>query len=209
MTVRALLVDDHPVVRAGLRAMFESFEGIEVVAEAADGAAALAVAAEQAQAGAALDVVIMDIQMKPVGGIEATRAFKAAGGPPVLILTTFDTQGDIVAAIEAGALGYLLKDAPPEQVQAAVLATARGERTLSPEITAALLERMQRPAISLSAREMELLKLLATGATNKELAEALFISQATVKTHLVHIYTKLGVDNRTAAIAAARREGLL
>ncbi|WP_346874997.1 response regulator transcription factor [Rothia sp. (in: high G+C Gram-positive bacteria)] len=127
----------------------------------------------------------------------------------MLILTTFDTQGDIVAAIEAGALGYLLKDAPPEQVQAAVLATARGERTLSPEITAALIERMQRPAISLSAREMELLKLLATGATNKELAEALFISQATVKTHLVHIYTKLGVDNRTAAIAAARREGLL
>ena len=151
----------------------------------------------------------MDIQMKPMDGIEATRAFKAAGGPPVLILTTFDTQGDIVASIEAGALGYLLKDAPPEQVQAAVLATARGERTLSPEMTAALMERMQRPAISLSAREMELLKLLATGATNKELAEALFISQATVKTHLVHIYTKLGVDNRTAAIAAARSEGLL
>lgn len=209
MTVRALLVDDHPVVRAGLRAMFESFEGTDVVAEAADGSAALAVAAEQARAGAALDVVVMDIQMKPMDGIEATRAFKAAGGPPVLILTTFDTQGDIVAAIEAGALGYLLKDAPPEQVQAAVLATARGERTLSPEITAALMERMQRPAISLSAREMELLKLLATGATNKELAEALFISQATVKTHLVHIYTKLGVDNRTAAIAAARSEGLL
>ncbi|WP_272879200.1 response regulator [Rothia nasimurium] len=205
MTVRALLVDDHPVVRAGLRAMFESFEGIDVVAEAADGSTALAVAAEQARAGAALDVVVMDIQMKPMDGIEATRAFKAAGGPPVLILTTFDTQGDIVAAIEAGALGYLLKDAPPEQVQA----TARGERTLSPEITAALMERMQRPAISLSAREMELLKLLATGATNKELAEALFISQATVKTHLVHIYTKLGVDNRTAAIAAARSEGLL
>ena len=209
MTVRALLVDDHPVVRAGLRTMFESFEGIDVVAEAADGSAALAVAAEQARAGAALDVVVMDIQMKPMDGIEATRAFKAAGGPPVLILTTFDTQGDIVASIEAGALGYLLKDAPPEQVQAAVLATARGERTLSPEMTAALIERMQRPAISLSAREMELLKLLATGATNKELAEALFISQATVKTHLVHIYTKLGVDNRTAAIAAARSEGLL
>ncbi|HJD51340.1 MAG TPA: response regulator transcription factor, partial [Candidatus Rothia avistercoris] len=118
MTVRALLVDDHPVVRAGLRAMFESFEGIDAVAEAANGSVALAVAAEQARAGAALDVVVMDIQMKPMDGIEATRAFKAAGGPPVLILTTFDTQGDIVAAIEAGALGYLLKDAPPEQVQA-------------------------------------------------------------------------------------------
>ncbi|WP_237224310.1 response regulator [Rothia nasisuis] len=209
MTVRALLVDDHPVVLAGLRAMFASFEGVQVVAEASDGSEAVALAADFAARAEPLDVVVMDIQMRPVGGVEATRQLREAGGPPVLILTTFDTQSDIVAAIEAGALGYLLKDAPPEQVQAAVLATARGQRTLAPEITAALMERMQRPAVSLSAREMELLKLLATGATNKELAEKLFISQATVKTHLVHIYAKLGVDNRTAAIAAARAERLL
>lgn len=209
MTVHAMLVDDHPVVRAGLRAMFAGFEDIEVVAEASDGAEAVALAGQLEQEGRRPDVVVMDIQMKPVGGVEATRQLKAQGGPPVLILTTFDTQGDIVAAVEAGALGYLLKDAPPEQVQAAVLATAQGQRTLSPELTLALMERMQRPAVNLSARELELVNLLATGATNKELAEKLFISQATVKTHLVHIYTKLGVDNRTAAIAAARDEGLL
>lgn len=209
MTVHAMLVDDHPVVRAGLRAMFAGFEDIEVVAEASDGAEAVALAGQLEQEGRRPDVVVMDIQMKPVGGVEATRQLKAQGGPPVLILTTFDTQGDIVTAVEAGALGYLLKDAPPEQVQAAVLATAQGQRTLSPELTLALMERMQRPAVNLSARELELVKLLATGATNKELAEKLFISQATVKTHLVHIYTKLGVDNRTAAIAAARSEGLL
>lgn len=209
MTVHAMLVDDHPVVRAGLRAMFAGFEDIEVVAEASDGAEAVALAGQLEQEGRRPDVVVMDIQMKPVGGVEATRQLKAQGGPPVLILTTFDTQGDIVVAVEAGALGYLLKDAPPEQVQAAVLATAQGQRTLSPELTLALMERMQRPAVNLSARELELVKLLATGATNKELAEKLFISQATVKTHLVHIYTKLGVDNRTAAIAAARSEGLL
>lgn len=209
MTVHAMLVDDHPVVRAGLRAMFAGFEDIEVVAEASDGAEAVALAGQLEQEGRRPDVVVMDIQMKPVGGVEATRQLKAQGGPPVLILTTFDTQGDIVAAVEAGALGYLLKDAPPEQVQAAVLATAQGQRTLSPELTLALMERMQRPAVNLSARELELVNLLATGATNKELAEKLFISQSTVKTHLVHIYTKLGVDNRTAAIAAARSEGLL
>lgn len=209
MTVHAMLVDDHPVVRAGLRAMFAGFEDIEVVAEASDGAEAVALAGQLEQEGRRPDVVVMDIQMKPVGGVEATRQLKAQGGPPVLILTTFDTQGDIVAAVEAGALGYLLKDAPPEQVQAAVLATAQGQRTLSPELTLALMERMQRPAVNLSARELELVNLLATGATNKELAEKLFISQSTVKTHLVHIYTKLGVDNRTAAIAAARAEGLL
>lgn len=209
MTIRTLLVDDHPVVRAGLGAMFAAFDGIEVVAEAADGSEAVRIAADFASRQEPLDVVVMDLQMKPVGGVEATRQLTAASGPPVLILTTFDTQSDIVAAIEAGAAGYLLKDAPPEQVRAAVVATAEGRRTLSPEITLALMERMQRPAVSLSAREMELLQLLATGATNRELAEKLFISQATVKTHLVHIYSKLGVDNRTAAIAAAREEGLL
>lgn len=209
MTVRTLLVDDHPVVRAGLRAMFEELDGIEVVADAADGAQALALCADFARRGEPLDVVVMDIQMKPMDGVTATRGLRQAGGPPVLILTTFDTQGDIVAAVEAGALGYLLKDAPPEQVRQAVLATARGERTLSPEVTAALMDRLSRPAVALSARETELLQLLATGASNKELAEKLFISQSTVKTHLVHIYTKLGVDNRTAAIAAARAENLL
>lgn len=209
MTVRVLLVDDHPVVRAGLRAMFEEFENITVVAEAADGGAALAEVARFAEQGHPLDAVVMDLQMKPVGGIIATRSITEQFRTPVLVLTTFDTQSDIVAAVEAGALGYLLKDAPPEQVQAAVVATAEGRRTLSPDIAATLMDRMHRPVITLSKRETEILALLATGATNREMAQQLFISESTVKTHLVHIYSKLGVDNRTAAVATARAENLL
>lgn len=209
MTIRVLLVDDHPVVRAGLRAMFEEFENITVVAEAADGGAALAEVARFAEQGHPLDAVVMDLQMKPVGGIIATRSITEQFRTPVLVLTTFDTQSDIVAAVEAGALGYLLKDAPPEQVQAAVVATAEGRRTLSPDIAATLLDRMHRPVITLSHRETEILTLLATGATNREMAQRLFISESTVKTHLVHIYSKLGVDNRTAAVATARAENLL
>lgn len=209
MTIRVLLVDDHPVVRAGLRAMFEEFENITVVAEAADGGAALAEVARFAEQGHPLDAVVMDLQMKPVGGIIATRSITEQFRTPVLVLTTFDTQSDIVAAVEAGALGYLLKDAPPEQVQAAVVATAEGRRTLSPDIAATLMDRMHRPVITLSKRETEILALLATGATNREMAQRLFISESTVKTHLVHIYSKLGVDNRTAAVATARAENLL
>lgn len=209
MTIRVLLVDDHPVVRAGLRAMFEEFENITVVAEAADGGAALAEVARFAEQGHPLDAVVMDLQMKPVGGIIATRSITEQFRTPVLVLTTFDTQSDIVAAVEAGALGYLLKDAPPEQVQAAVVATAEGRRTLSPDIAAALIDSMHRPVITLSKRETEILVLLATGATNREMAQRLFISESTVKTHLVHIYSKLGVDNRTAAVATARAENLL
>ncbi|WP_237202851.1 response regulator [Rothia endophytica] len=209
MTIRVLLVDDHPVVRAGLRAMFEEFENITVVAEAADGGAALAEVARFAEQGHPLDAVVMDLQMKPVDGIVATRSITEQFRTPVLVLTTFDTQSDIVAAVEAGALGYLLKDAPPEQVQAAVVATAEGRRTLSPDIAATLMDRMHRPVITLSKRETEILALLATGATNREMAQRLFISESTVKTHLVHIYSKLGVDNRTAAVATARAENLL
>ena len=209
MTIHVLLVDDHPVVRAGLRAMFEEFENITVVAEAADGGAALAEVARFAEQGHPLDAVVMDLQMKPVGGIIATRSITEQFRTPVLVLTTFDTQSDIVAAVEAGALGYLLKDAPPEQVQAAVVATAEGRRTLSPDIAATLMDRMHRPVITLSQRETEILTLLATGATNREMAQRLFISESTVKTHLVHIYSKLGVDNRTAAVATARAENLL
>lgn len=207
--LKILLVDDHPIVRAGLRAVLSGFDDIQVLAEAADGTEALATAGNLANAGTPVDVVVMDIQMKPMNGIDATAAFTAAGGPPVLILTTFDTQSDIIAALEAGALGYLLKDAPPEQVHTAVLDTAAGKNTLSPEIAMALVNRMRKSQVSLSTREKELLTLLATGATNKQLAQQLFISEATVKTHLVHIYSKLGVDNRTGAIARAREEGLL
>lgn len=207
--ITILLVDDHPIVRAGLKAVFTAFDDIAVIAEASDGAAALETLEQLKSENRTPDAVIMDLQMKPMNGIDATAAIRSAGGPPVLVLTTFDTQADIVAAIEAGALGYLLKDAPAEQVHQAVLATAAGKRTLSPEITEVLLERMRTPAPELSPREIELLTALATGATNKQLAKSLFISEATVKTHLVHIYTKLGVDNRTAAISRAREMRLV
>lgn len=206
-TLRVLLVDDHPVVRAGLRAVLESPAGIVVAAEAADGQEALEVLADP---GAAVDVVVMDLQMGPgMGGVEATRRIRALGGPPVLILTTFDTQADIMAALDAGAIGYLLKDAPPEDVRRAVHDAAAGRAVLSPAVTAQLVRRSTRPATALSPRETEILQRLATGATNRQLAKALFISEATVKTHLVHIYDKLGVDNRTAAIDRARTDRII
>ena len=201
--VRVLLVDDHPVVRTGLRALLEGFDGVHVVGEAADGAEALAMLDDQ------VDVVVMDIEMPGLDGITTTQRITAAHGPPVLVLTTYDTQSDVLAAIDAGAKGYLLKDAAPEKRRQAIVDTAAGKPTLSPNIAAMLMNRMQQPQTALSAREVQLLTLLATGATNKQLAQSLFISEATVKTHLVHIYQKLGVTNRTAAITTAQEQRLI
>lgn len=203
--IRILLVDDHPVVRAGLRAMLAEFEGFTVVAEAAEGGAAIREVQRRLALGEAIDMVLMDLQMgEGMDGVSATKAIKAlVGAPPVLILTTYDTDADILAAVEAGASGYMLKDAPPEQIRAAVQQAAAGQTALAPEVAARLMGRIRNPAPVLSAREVELLELLATGMSNKAIAKALFISEATVKTHLVHIYDKLGVDNRTAAISVA------
>ena len=201
--IRVMLIDDHPVVRAGLRTILDAFPDISVVAEGADGEAALSATREE------VDVVVCDIQIPGMDGITATRRLRAADGPPVLILTTYDTQADIVAAVEAGALGYLLKDAPEQALHDAVVATAAGRRTLAPEVADALAERMSRPAEALSAREIEILRALETGAGNRELAKMLFISEATVKTHLVHIFQKLGVGTRTAAITAARERRVI
>ena len=201
--IRVMLIDDHPVVRAGLRTILDAFPDISVVAEGADGEAALSATREE------VDVVVCDIQMPGMDGITATRRLRAADGPPVLILTTYDTQADIVAAVEAGALGYLLKDAPEQALHDAVVATAAGRRTLAPEVADALAERMSRPAEALSAREIEILRALETGAGNRELAKMLFISEATVKTHLVHIFQKRGVGTRTAAITAARERRVI
>lgn len=200
--INVMLIDDHPVVRAGLRAMLDSFDDIAVVGEGSDGSAV-------AELPPGVDVVVCDLQMPGVDGVAATRRLREAGGPPVLVLTTFDTQAGIVAALEAGALGYLLKDAPEERLREAVVATAAGRRTLAPEVAAALAERVTRPWEALSAREIELLQALASGAPNRELAAQLFISEATVKTHLIHIYQKLGVDNRTAAVTVAREQRLI
>ena len=203
--IRILLVDDHPVVRAGLRAMLTEFSGFSVVAEAAEGAAALKEVQRLQALGEPVDVVLMDLQMGAgMDGVSATKALKElASAPPVLILTTYDTDADILAAVEAGASGYMLKDAPPEQICAAVQSAAAGQTALAPEVAARLMGRIRNPAPVLSAREVELVELLATGMSNKAIAKQLFISEATVKTHLVHIYDKLGVDNRTAAISVA------
>lgn len=211
--IRVLLVDDHPVVRTGLRAVLEGFGDVEVVGEAANGAEALEmVSAAQQQTGPNLeriDVVVMDIEMPGLDGITTTQRLQAQHGPPVLILTTYNTQADVLAAVEAGAKGYLLKDAEPEKLRQAILDTAAGKSTVSSEVAAHLMTGVQHPRETLSVREIELLKLMATGATNKQLAQTLFISEATVKTHLVHIYRKLNVTNRTAAINTARAQRLI
>lgn len=209
--LRVLLVDDHPVVRAGLRAMLSGFEGVAVAAEAADGDEALGILEREAALGGNLDLVLMDLQMAPgMDGVTATRRIREEyPGLPVLVLTTYDTDADILAAVEAGASGYMLKDAPPETIRSAVRAAAAGQTALAPEVAARLMGRLRNAQQSLSAREIELLELLATGMSNRAISRRLFISEATVKTHLVHIYDKLGVDNRTAAIAAARAQRII
>ncbi|SDS74681.1 response regulator [Corynebacterium timonense] len=198
--IRVMLIDDHPVVRAGLRAVLDSFGDIEVVAEGASG---------DVEVPDGVDVVVTDIQMPGADGIEVTRRLVAASGPPVLILTTYDTQADVVAAVEAGALGYLLKDAPEQELHDAVVSASRRERVLSPQVAGVLAERVMRPDEALSSREIEILQALQTGASNREIAARLFISEATVKTHLIHIYSKLGVDNRTAAVDKARERRII
>ena len=199
-----LLVDDHPVVRAGLKALLEADGTLAVLAEAGDGAQALAALDDQH-----VDVVIMDLQMPTMDGPTAIHRLRDRGGPPVLVLTTYETQADIVSALEAGATGYLLKDSPAEQLREAVRQTAQGRSVLAPSVTQQLVQRAARPAQSLSAREIEILQGLATGASNRELAAQLVISEATVKTHLLHVYDKLGVDNRTAAVHRAREQRLI
>lgn len=208
--IRILLVDDHPVVRAGLRAMLGEFDGVEVAAEAADGAAALAELSRLQALGTPADVVLMDLQMGAgMDGVTATRRIRDTAGPPVLILTTYDSDADILAAVDAGAAGYMLKDAAPEEIRSAVTAAAEGRTALAPQVAGRLLGNLRSPETTLSPRELELLELLADGLANRAMARALFISEATVKTHLVHIYDKLGVDNRTAAVNEALKRRII
>lgn len=205
--VRVLLVDDHPVVRSGVKALLESSGRLRLTAETGTGEAALEILATSAQD---VDVVVMDLQMgSGMNGVEATRRITADYALPVLILTTFDTQADIMAAMGAGATGYLLKDAPSETIHHAVLDAAARKPVLSPSVTAQMMKRLASPSTALTAREIEILQELASGATNRDLARVLFISEATVKTHLVHIYDKLGVENRTQAIDQARAQRII
>lgn len=205
--VNIMLIDDHPVVRAGLRAILNTFSDVEVVMEGSTGADVDKLFTDNAPQ---VDAVVCDIQMPGMDGIAATKRVVEAGGPPVLILTTYDTQADILAAVEAGALGYLLKDSSEQALHhEAVLNTAAHRRTLAPEVVDLLAQRVGRPQESLSARELEILRALSTGSSNKALAKQLFISEATVKTHLIHIFQKLGVETRTAAVTVARERKLI
>ena len=205
--IRILLVDDHPVVRSGIRAMLLDQPDFELVGEAATGAEGVAEARRLEPA-----VVLMDLQFGAgIHGSEATRRITAAGAgaPRVLVLTTFDADSDILAAIEAGATGYLLKDAPPEKLFAAIRSAAAGDSALAPSVASRLLGRMREPAAGLTTRELEVLGLVADGLSNRQISKRMFLSETTIKTHLVHIYAKLEVDSRTAAVAAATRRGLI
>lgn len=204
---RVLVADDHHVVRAGLRAVLESEPDIEVVDEAATGEAAVS----RARAGG-IDLVLMDLQFAGGGvqGVDATAAITAlAQAPAVLVLTTYDSDADITAALRAGACGYLLKDTPPAALTEAIREAAAGRSPMGPSITSRLVERVRRPGTALSARELEVVQLVADGLSNKEIGQRLFLSEATVKSHLVHVFQKLGTDSRTAAVAAARSRGLI
>ncbi|MFC9515779.1 response regulator [Nocardiaceae bacterium NPDC056970] len=204
--ISVLLVDDHLVVRAGLRALLDSQPDVEVIGEADTGEDAVAMAADRSP-----DVVMMDLALGAgIDGVEAIRRLRTARpDQPVLVFTTYDTDADVVRALDAGAIGYLLKDSAPRDIFGAIRDAVAGRSVLSPPVAARVLDRMRRPDQALTAREAELLSLLAEGLTNKELGKRLFISEATVKTHLAHIYAKLGVDSRAAAVSIAlRRDGI-
>lgn len=205
-TVRVVVVEDHPVTRMGVVALLGQDERIEVVGEAGAGEDALGVVAREHP-----DVVVTDLRLGDgldgVGVTSAVRGTRPA--PAVLVLTTYDTDRDIVRAVEAGAAGYLLKDADPARITDAVIRAAAGETVLSPDLAQRVVARISRPQADLSPREVEILNAVARGLSNREIARALVISEATVKTHLVHVFTKLDVDSRTAAVARAREEGVI
>ena len=204
--IRLMIADDHPVVRDGLRAMLASQPDFQVAGEAADGAVAVKLAAELTP-----DVILMDLRMPALDGVTAIRQIRTRQpSARILVLTTYDTDADILPAIEAGATGYLLKDAPRDELFRAIRATAAGEAVLAPAVAKRLMVKMRAPAEEkLSARELEVLGLVASGASNSGIAQALHISQATVKSHLLHIFGKLGVADRTAAVTTALQRGVL
>lgn len=204
--IKILIVDDHPVVRDGIRGLFSGDPEFEVVGDAADGREAVAQTEVYRP-----DVILMDLRMPVMDGVTATREIvDRCLGAKILIVTTYDTESDVLPAIEAGATGYVLKDTPREELRRAVKAAAAGEAVLSPPVARHLLGQVRRPHQgTLSDRELEILLMVARGSTNKKVAAELFISQATVKTHLIHIYEKLGVSDRAAAVAAGYERGLL
>jgi DNA-binding NarL/FixJ family response regulator len=204
--IRVMLVDDHPVVREGLRGMLEAEPDLTVVGEAGSGEEAVA----QARVVEA-DVILMDLRMRGLDGVGATeRILAESTRARVVVLTTYETDADILRAVEAGASGYLLKDASRADLAGAIRAAARGETVLAPSVAGRLVNQVRRPAQqTLSAREVEVLALVATGHTNAEIGRSLHITEATVKTHLLRTFGKLGVSDRTAAVTTAMAQGLL
>jgi DNA-binding NarL/FixJ family response regulator len=204
--IRILVVDDHPIVRSGLASVLSSQADFEVVGEASNGEEAIAAALRLTP-----DLVLMDLRMPVRNGVDASAAILGARpSTRVVVLTTYASDGEVLRAIEAGAVGYLLKDVPHEELFRALRAVARGERYLAPPVTERLMAHWQDPArASLTERELEVLRCVARGDGNKRIAASLGITEPTVKAHLVHIFDKLGVENRTAAVRAARERGLI
>ncbi|MGC3023214.1 response regulator [Brevibacterium sp. FAM 24630] len=206
MSIRVILVDDHPVVRAGLRSVIDAPDHIAVIGEAGSGEEALTLVDELGP-----DVVLCDLRLgEGVDGIEVTRRLRAKANPPaVLILTTFDLDSEIIAALNAGASGYLLKDIDPGDISTAIEKAAKGETYMPPEISSKVFAAMRNPGPKLTRRERDVVKLLSTGASNAQIAQELFVTEATVKSHLVNVFTKLGVDSRARAIRVAEDQGLV
>ncbi|MCU1469512.1 MAG: response regulator transcription factor [Glaciihabitans sp.] len=203
--IRVLVADDHPVVRGGIVALLQTAPDVEVVGEATTGLEAVDLALALTP-----DLVLMDLRMPGIDGDEATaRILAARPSIKVVILTTYETDDSILTAIEAGASGYLLKAAPQEEILTGVRSVARGEVALAPRIAAVLVQRLKSPTPTLSPRETEVLKLVAAGQSNPSIAASLFLSEATVKTHLIHVFEKLGVSDRTRAVTKAMELGLL
>jgi len=203
--IRVLVADDHPIVRSGIVALLESADDVEVVGTASTGLEAVELALQLGP-----DIVLMDLRMPGIEGDEATaRILAARSDIRVVVLTTYETDASILTAIEAGASGYLLKAAPQEEILAGIRSVARGEVALAPSIATMLVNRVKRPAVNLSAREKQVLALVSQGLSNPAIAKQLFLSEATVKTHLLHAFEKLEVSDRTRAVTKAMELGLL
>lgn len=209
--IRVLVADDHPIVRQGLRAVIDTASDLEVVDEAASVEEAVARLDALEARGERIDVITMDLRFGDAdGGVVGTRRIRARATPPaVLVITNYEDDADIVGAIEAGASGYLLKDAPPTELLEAIRSAAAGRTVLAPRVSMRLVERMRAPSIHLTVREREVLELVAEGFSNHEISARLHLSETTVKSHLARLYGKLDVPSRTAAVARARALGLL
>ena len=204
--ITVLVVDDHPVVRTGLRTLLERNDEVDVIGEAATGEEAITLSSQLHP-----DVVLCDLRLGPgIDGVATTAALRTQQpAPAVIILTTFDRDVEIIRAIEAGAAGYLLKDVSPDTIISSLRAAAAGGMVLAPEMAQRVVEGMRKPSLRLTEREVEVLRLLDQGASNREIARALFVTEATVKTHLVHVFSKLNVESRAKAVTLARETGLI